>query len=113
MQLFWCPMPRPSEDSSIWDDASVVELRNLLYHELALQVDLWKQYQHLYMSSPQRVTLLNEHAKWFFATVQRAYLNELILGISRLTDPSSDSHGKNVVLEALLSDSRVIAKPAL
>ena len=84
-----------------------LEIRNRLFTELVLLTDLWEQYRVLFMSSARQVKRLNEHARWFFATVQRVFLHQIIIGISRITDPAASGRQRNVTLAALLQDPRL------
>lgn len=85
------------------------EIRNLLFDELVMVADLLAQYRFLFLESPERVARLNDHADWFFATVQRTFAQQLMLSISRITDPAESSGRRNVSFAALLEDPRVAA----
>jgi hypothetical protein len=80
-----------------------LDVRNKLFDEIVLLTDLWTQYNVLFMTSRETVDRLNDHARWFFRTVQRTFVHELILGISRITDPAASLGRKNVTLAALLT----------
>lgn len=88
-------------------DQDFLNIRNRLFDELVLTGDLWAQYKSLFMTSGERVARLNEHAGWFFKTVQRAYVQQLVLSISRLTDPAESSGRRNVSVAALMDDPRL------
>jgi len=114
-----CPIesmsnPNPSSsDTATGESDDFLSIRNHLFQEIALLSDLWEQYRTLFLTSATRVTRLNEHARWFFASVQRAFLNQLILGISKITDPAKSGSRRNVSLLALLEDPRLAEKPKL
>lgn len=77
--------------------------------EIAHLGEVWRQYALLF-SEKQTRNLLSAHAPAFFGTVQRTFLSEVILGISRLTDPGRQGRNRerhNLSLEALLEDPRL------
>jgi hypothetical protein len=86
-------------DGAEWD-----RVRDRLYSEIVVIRDTWRQYQFLFATGPERVTMLNHCAGWFFGTVQRTFLREVILGISRLTDPAKNRAQANLTVRALLDD---------
>lgn len=75
--------------------------------------DAWAQYRYLFNESNERVQLLNTCASWFFATTQRLLMREVILGISRLTDPVKFGRFDNLVLSSLLFDPALRRRAAL
>lgn len=95
------------------NDDPFFDVRNKLFDEIVLLTDLWEQYKALFMTSEERVARLNDHARWFFATVQRTFLNELIIGVSRITDRAKSGGHENVTCAALLEDPRVKADDSL
>jgi hypothetical protein len=48
--------------------------------------------------------MLNACARWFFGSTQRLMMRDVILGISRLTDPPKTGKHANLVLASLLED---------
>jgi hypothetical protein len=87
--------------------------RKRLWDELVLVNDQWQQYLKLFGTSPETVNLLNRHARWFFATVQRGLVHEVILGISRLSDPPRTGKRTNLVISELLQDPKLQDKAEL
>jgi hypothetical protein len=89
-------------------------IRNRLWDELVHLHDVWDQYLSLYGHGPERVQLLNESARSFFAGLQRMMIREAMLCISRLTDPAQPGGGKNnLVLAVLLDDPKLDSSPKL
>jgi hypothetical protein len=77
--------------------------RKRIWDELVWLHDSWEQYKTLFHST-ERVTLLNVCARWYFGSTQRLLLREVILGISRLTDPLEIGGRTNLVIRTLLLD---------
>jgi hypothetical protein len=95
-------------DTSLTEPEEASKIRDRLYKDVAVLADLWRQYQLLFTSA-DTVAFLNERAGWFFGTVQRALIQEIVLYIARLTDPA----GRNLSLSSLLRDRRVQENPKL
>jgi hypothetical protein len=57
----------------------------------------WNQYRQLYGHSPERVAFLNEVAGHFFGMVQDVLLDDVLLHLTRLTDPPK----RNLTLKRL------------
>ena len=87
--------------------------RKRLWNELVALNDTWAQYEHLFTESDERIRLLNCCAGWFFGTVQRVLMREVILGISRLTDPPTMGRYTNLVIASLLDDPALSEFPDL
>jgi len=87
--------------------------RNRLWSELVHLHDTWEQYRKLYGHSEDRVKLLNTSARSFFALLQRLLIRDVILSISRLTDPPKSKGKSNLVLSLLLEDPRLSDRPDL
>ena len=85
------------------------EEHKLVWDHLVLLRDLWSQYEYLFMQGPERVALLNGSARWFFYSVQKSYETELVLGISRLTDPPGEGSRANLTIAVILDDPQVEA----
>ena len=86
------------------------DTRTRIWNEIVSLHDAWAQYRYLFNESNERVQLLNTCASWFFATTQRLLMREVILGISRLTDPVKFGRFDNLVLSSLLlSPARFLA----
>src|SRR5689334_5852673 len=88
------------------------DIRLRIGNELAILNDAWSQYTFLF-ASPSHVEILNACARWHFATTQRLLLREVILGISRLTDPPSQGKNQNLVLATIVQDPALETRPAL
>lgn len=79
-------------------------LSRRLWDHLVHLDTLWQDFQYLYGESQERLDRLNRHARWFFASLERLMVREVILSIARLTDPKGGSDRSNLVLETLLDD---------
>ncbi len=62
-------------------------LYHALYKDLVLLHAKWLEFRKLYAHSQERIDLLNEAAPFFFNVVQGVMWNDVLLHISRLTDP--------------------------
>ena len=80
------------------------ESRKRLYDEIVILHDSWAQYRFLFTESNERMQLLNVCGSWFFRTTQRNLLREVVLGISRLTDPIKTGKFDNLTIGMLLLD---------
>ena len=81
--------------------------RTKLWNELVMLHDAWEQYSYLFNTSQERIQLLNACARWFFGSTQRLILRDVILGVSRLTDPPRSGKRANLVLSSLLDDPAI------
>ena len=83
-----------------------------LYHDLYNEVchvhEKWDIYCALFGKSKKRIDLLNEISRHFFWTIQNALLDDIILHLSRLTDPTEQSGRSNL---ALFSIPEAISDP--
>ena len=79
-----------------------------LYKLIAIDVvdinERWKSYEYLYQNSRLRVELLNKSASYFFGRLQRILLDDLILGITRLSDPAQQGKSENQSLPRLKNE---------
>lgn len=73
-----------------------------LYHALHNEVvwlhAKWSEYKKLYAESPERVDLLNDSAGHFFSVVQEVMWENVLMHISRLTDPAVQGKHNNLTL---------------
>lgn len=72
-----------------------------LYRELIELHMLWQQYRQLFGESAETVYLLNRTAGLFFKVVQDELWDSVLLGISRMTDPSTTGAKKNLTVRSL------------
>lgn len=61
----------------------------------------WTLYRQLYGANPKRVELLNETAALFFNQLQLILIEDTVLGLARLTDPTKSAKRETLVLEQL------------
>ena len=63
----------------------------------------WKIYRQLYGTSQENIDLLNYSASTVFRVLQRVLYNDILLSLSRLTDPKTSFNKENRSLELLIS----------
>lgn len=61
----------------------------------------WICYRQLFAGSPERIDMLNECASVFFLIIQDVLLDEVMLSLSKLTDPAKTGKNENMSLEQL------------
>jgi hypothetical protein len=72
-----------------------------LWNECVLLHWKWEEYVTLFGTSPGRINLLNDSAGAFFRIVQDSLWEDILLHISRLTDPPRSSGKDNLTLQRL------------
>jgi len=79
----------------------------LLYHELCNEVGWlylkWEDYVELFGTNPTRIDLLNKSAPVFFRIIQDTLFKDVLLHITRLTDPPKSLGKKNLTIQCLPS----------
>lgn len=93
------------------------EIREL-YESLDSEVSFihakWKLYRQLFGTSKERIELLNRTAGYFFGVVQHSLFEDLVISLSRLTDPASSFRGKeNRSLEQLVDQLALLGHEGL
>jgi hypothetical protein len=73
-----------------------------LHDDVVMLCVRWQMYRQLYATSRQRVDLLNAVAGNFFTVIQIAMLDNLIIGISRITEKTATTRKENLVIGLLL-----------
>jgi hypothetical protein len=76
----------------------------LIWDQLVLLNNAWHTYTVLYEGLENMDALLDRSARWFFRSHHRLLVREILLAISRLTDPESTSRNRNLVLATILQD---------
>ena len=74
-----------------------------LWNEVAWLYMKWEEYVELFGKTPTRIDLLNQSAPVFFKIVQDSLWEDVLLHISRLTDPPKSSGKKNLTIQCLPS----------
>ena len=94
-------MTKPSDFDEISNQLWDAELRELQ--------DLWDNYNYLYVEDPERAGKLRRSGwgGFFWSRVRGWMVSEIILLISRLTDPPEMGKRRNLTLKALLDDPRL------
>ena len=82
------------------------DLGSLFYHiynETVWLTMKWVEYKELYGTKESRIDLMNKTAPLFFYIVEKTLWKDLMLGITRLTDPEKSMGKKNITLSAIVS----------
>jgi hypothetical protein len=61
----------------------------------------WLEFLDLFGQGPEQIALLNRVAPLWFSVVQKALQHEIVLHITRLTDPPGSGSGKKLTLKRL------------
>jgi hypothetical protein len=72
-----------------------------LYHRVAWLHMRWAIYRQLFAQSDRRIGLLNDAAPVFFSVVQRTLFDDVVLDLTRLTDPPRSRGKDNLTLRRL------------
>jgi hypothetical protein len=78
-----------------------------LHNEVVWLYAKWLEYRKLYAESEKRINLLNETASFFFYAIEAVLREDVLLHISRLTDPPRKSKYKMLsllILPTLVND---------
>ncbi len=74
---------------------------------------LWTSYKQLFYTSKQRTQLLDKSAKRFFKMVEGILINEIVLIICKLADPSCSKGKQRFSLEALKKEIQEVKRSSL
>ena len=83
----------PSDLQDLWDELS---------KDVTLLHARWIIFKQLYATDEERVALFNKIAGTFFGLLKGILIDDIILGLSRLTDPPKSMRHENLVLEQLI-----------
>lgn len=72
-----------------------------LHNEITWLTFRWIEFKELYGTKESRIELMNEVAPFFFFTIQKILRENLMLGISRITDPSETFGKKNASIKGI------------
>ncbi|MBS9394643.1 MAG: hypothetical protein HEQ29_16415 [Dolichospermum sp. LBC05a] len=92
---------------------SIHELREHLNTQVISLNMRWNMYNHLFNETEEKILILQETAPHMFGVIQIALFNDIILYLTRLTDPKKNGKHENLVLEQLLEHSDITTKPEL
>ena len=81
--------------------AELGDTYHALQNEFAWILLKWEQYTALFGQSAQRVQILNEAAPLFFVIVQETFWDDILLHLSRLTDPPKSAGRTNLSIRRL------------
>jgi len=76
-------------------------LYNSLYNEIIWLHYKWSEFEELYGTKESRIQLINQSAPFFFFIIQKVLWENILLGITRITDPTKSRGKKNVTIQAL------------
>lgn len=96
------PRSQQPEDRPL--PSNVRELYTRLANEVAEMNRRWNMYRDLFLGSEARIALLQSSAGVFFGTLQRMLLDDVVLGITRLSDPARTGRFTNQSLLALAEE---------
>ena len=92
---------------------SIHELREHLEKQVISLNRRWNMYNSLFAETEEKIHILQETAPHMFAVIQTALFDDIILSLTRLTDPKKNGKHENLVLEQLLEHSDIKTKPEL
>jgi len=95
-----------SEDKIRQDKISAMglelgELHFLLWKDLTWVHLEWKQYRELFGTSESRIDLMNKTAPRFFGSLERVLWQDVLLTLSRLSDPAGTGGQHNLTFRRL------------
>lgn len=73
----------------------------VLYNETSWLTFQWLEFKELYGTKETRIELMNNVAPFFFYTVQKVMWYQLLLGITRITDPMESFGKSNATFKAI------------
>ncbi|MBE0411740.1 MAG: hypothetical protein IBX69_18590, partial [Anaerolineales bacterium] len=77
-----------------------------IYHGLFIEetwlTAKWLEYKKLFAVSPERIDLLNGTSSFFFGVVQEVLWNDILLHLTRITDPPKSAGKQNLSIQQLL-----------
>lgn len=85
------------------DSADFKTVFDTLWRDYATLRWHWQQFKVLFAQDVRHVTMMNNVARGFFAMVQRLMLNEIVLGMARITDNEKSARHKNLCLKQIPS----------
>ena len=77
------------------------EVFHALHDDLIWLHMRWAMYRQLFAGSSARLDVLNETAGAFFYVVQNSFLEDILLGLAKLTDPPKSAGKDNLSLQGL------------
>jgi AbiU2 len=81
----------------------LTDVYDALYQDISLLHAKWEVFNQLYVTSEETVGLLNESAPSFFRICQDMLIDDILLTISRLTDPHQTFNRDNLSMERLVA----------
>lgn len=72
-----------------------------LYNETVWLTIKWLEYNELYGTKPSRIDLMNQAAPQIFFIIEKTLWNDILLGISRITDPPETYKKRNITFQAI------------
>lgn len=78
------------------------KLFNSIQNEFILLVEKFKHFKELYMTDESRIQVMNKTAPFFFYSLQRILLDDLVMNISRLTENEVNRKFRNATLKGFI-----------
>jgi chlorite dismutase len=75
-----------------------------MYKELVWTSKKWEEYQDLFTTNSERIKIVNQSAPLFFSIIKDSLENDILLSISRLTDPPTTGKFKNASIRRALPE---------
>lgn len=72
-----------------------------LYNEIIWLTFQWIEFKELFGTKESRIELMNEVAPFFFFAIQKVLRENLMLGISKITDPVKSCGKRNTTINAI------------
>lgn len=83
-------------------DTDAQELYKEIWQDVVWLRAKWDLFCQVYAADQETIDLLNESASTFFVIAQNAILNDILMGIGRIVDPSETGKNKNLSLTRLV-----------
>jgi hypothetical protein len=94
-------------------NAEVQDQFRRLHVELVWLWVRWKNFRQLFAEGPETLAILNWVAPSFFGTIQHVMLNDIAIGLCRITDPAQIGRRQNLTLDRLADGIDTVADVGL
>jgi hypothetical protein len=98
---------KPGTENRVNEMLSDDDPRKRLWDELVRLRNISDEFLYLYQGPPDRTELLSRTSPWFFSYVGRLMFAQIILLISKLTDPAVMNGHRNLTISVLLDDPNI------
>jgi hypothetical protein len=76
-------------------------LYDSLYNEVIWIKHKWIEYRELYGTNETRIELMNYSAPWLFFIIQKVLFEDILLGLSKITDPPGTGKDETTTLRVI------------